>query len=134
METRERLDEMVAVRMPGWERFALDQMADLTGANRSEVVRHAIAVAMREAMMKHPRFPVHPVWVHAGDDRWTISLYQNWACALVAANPIAHLDVVAFDGVTGYKPAFNEQTPKLHHWREHAEAHRARQATAGGAQ
>ena len=112
MATRERLCEVLTVRMPGWERFTLDQMADLMGTNRSEAVRHAIAVAMRQAMLEHPRFALHPTWVNAGNDQWAVNMYQKWACALVADDPAAHLELVTMDGITGYKLKSSGRTPK----------------------
>ena len=121
MEVRERFDEVLTVRMPGWERFALDQMADLTGANRSEVVRHAIATAMRKAMLEHPQYALHPTWVNAGNDQWAVSMYRHWACVLAADDPAEHLEWVVLDGMGGYKLRLNDRTPKLHEWPEHGQ-------------
>lgn len=127
--------QVVAVRLAGFELYALDQLADLTGTNRTETVRSAIVRMMRQTMMEHPNWPMHPAWANAGgqwgqdnDERWVVSMFQHWAYCVTDADPSKHLEPVTMDGVTAYRFRQDRPTPKLGEWEEHIEQYRVRQA------
>ena len=130
MDVNEQLMHVVTVRVAGFELFAVDQMAELAGKSRSEVVRHAIAQAMRSQMREHPRFPMHPAWANAVNDRWAVSLYQYWASVIAQADPRPYLEQVTLDGVTAYRLNRHATVPMRRQWHEPIE--RVALAEGGG--
>ncbi len=63
---------VVTMRLKGCEVFALGQLVDLEGGNRNQVLREAIAARMRQVMTGHEKYPLHPAWAEAGDERWVM--------------------------------------------------------------
>jgi hypothetical protein len=120
--------QVVAVRLAGWELFALDQMADLMDEHRSDMVRRSIAEFMRRAMREHPVWPLHPAWADAGDERWVMTNFQHWAYAVADVDPGKYLEKVKLDGVTAYRWREGRPTPKLTEWKEHVARYHARKA------
>lgn len=122
--------QVVAVRLAGWELFALDQLADLMDEHRSDMIRSAIAECMRRVMRDHPEWPMHSAWTNAGDERWVMGNFQHWAYAVADVAPGRHFEEVTLDGVTGYRWRKDRPTPKLTHWKEHVARYHARKAKA----
>ncbi|MFB3894513.1 MAG: hypothetical protein ACE15C_21130 [Phycisphaerae bacterium] len=127
--------QVVAVRLAGYELYALNQLADLVSANRTETVRAAIVKLMQDTMLEHPEWPMHPAWVKAGmpwsqanHERWIVTMFQHWAYCVTDDDPGRHLEQVAMDDVTAYRFREGRPTPKLGQWEEHIERYRARQA------
>ena len=129
--------QVVAVRLAGFELYALDQLAALNGANRTETVRTAIVSMMRQTMLDHPDWPMHPAWAKAGTEwgqdnheRWVVSMFQHWAYCVTAEDPGMYLEQVDMDGVIAFKFRTDGAKVKLSQWDEHIERYRARQAEA----
>ena len=127
--------QVVAVRLAGFELYALNQLADLTGANRTETVRTAIVRMMRQTMLEHPHWPMHPAWANAGgewgqdnEEGWVVTMFQHWAYCVTDDDPGKHLERVTLDDVTAYRFREGRPTPKLGQWDEHIQRYRARQA------
>lgn len=120
--------QVVAVRLAGYELFALGQLADLVSANRTETVRAAIVRMMRQTMLEHSEWPMHPAWAAIGDDKWAVTMFQHWAYCVTDSDPAKHLEKVTMDKVTAYRFRQDRPTPKLGQWDEHMARYRARQA------
>ena len=111
--------QVLTVRLAGYELYALDQLAALSGQNRSDALRHSMAEAMRHFMLHHPDWPMHPAWAGPRegvmrDDKWIVSLFQHFAWAVVAPNPEKHFERVKLDGVTAYR--LKGEPPKSSDW------------------
>lgn len=111
--------QVLTVRLAGYELYALDQMAALTGQNRSDALRHAMAEAMRQFMLNHQDWPMHPAWAGPQDgvklkDDWIVSVFQHFAWAIVTPDPSKHFERVKLDGVTAYR--LKGDPPKIADW------------------
>jgi len=127
--------QVVAVRLAGFELYALDQLAALNGANRTETVRTAIVSMMRQTMLDHPDWPMHPAWAKAGTEwgqdnheRWVVSMFQRWAHCITADDPSVYLQEITMDGVTAYRFREGAPTVKMGYWADDIERYRARKA------
>ena len=110
--------QVVTVRLAGYELTALDQFAALNGMSRSDAFRHVVADAMKHMMLEHPVWPMHPAWVNPerGQSKWVVSLFQQWASAIVDPDPAEQFDRVSLDGVTAFRLKANRALLKVADW------------------
>lgn len=130
--SQEAPKQVVAVRLAGYELYALDQWAEITGLSRTESVRKAIVDQLRHTMLNHSDWPVHPAWGDIGNDQWAITLFQHWAWAVTDADPAKHFEKVTLDGIKAYRLKPGRDVPKFQEWQKHIEKYHARQAKQGG--
>lgn len=124
---------VVSIRLAGYEDFALGQLADMMSLTRSAALRRSMTVAMRDLMVSHPHWPMHPAWATAGKDdaardHWTVTMFPHWAWAVTAEDPGEYLQKVRLDGVTAFRLRQGGPVPKLAGWAKHVEAHWERKA------
>lgn len=115
--------QVVTVRLAGYELYALEQFADLNGMSRSDAFRHGIVDAMKHMMFEHPVWPMHSAWVNPerGQSEWVVSLFQQWARAIVAPDPTEQFDRTSFDGVTAFRLKANRALPEVADWQPNLE-------------
>jgi len=126
----EDVKQVVTVRLAGYELYALEQLAALTGRQRSDALRQALVEAMRSFMLTHPEWPIHPAW--AGDqdgpkrdDKWIVTLFQHFAWAVVAPDAAKHFDPVKLDGVSAFR--LKGEPPKASEWEKNLRRYRREQ-------
>lgn len=128
---KEDQKQVLAVRLAGYETFALNQYADLLEVTRSDGLRHALVEGMRRMMLTHPDWPMHPAWAGVGDDKWVMTQFQQWAAAITDKDPEKHFEKVTMDGVSAYRWRQSRPTPKLTEWPEQVARYHARRQKEG---